>query len=74
MAVYTKLSSRNITNLLSQYNIGSLISFKGIEEGVENTNYLIETTNGLYILTLYESRTDDNDLPFFFRSYVSSKK
>ena len=65
MAVYTKLSSRNITNLLSQYNIGSLISFKGIEEGVENTNYLIETTNGLYILTLYESRTDDNDLPFF---------
>lgn len=50
---------------LENYDIGTLLSFKGIAEGVENSNFLLRTTAGTFILTLYEKRVDRDDLPFF---------
>lgn len=70
MAVYTVVPAEALSELLSRYDCGTLVSAKGIAEGVENSNYLVETT-GLdgkghrYILTLYEKRVDPADLPFF---------
>jgi len=65
MAVYTKLSDQNLKSFLQKYNLGNLLNYKGIMEGIENTNYLIETDKGKYILTVYEKRIDEKDLPFF---------
>lgn len=65
MAVYTIVEPDALDALISQYDIGSLLSCKGIAEGVENSNFLIETTQGHYILTLYEKRVQAGDLPFF---------
>jgi homoserine kinase type II len=65
MAVYTDLSDDDLQGLVALYAIGDLLSAKGIVEGVTNTNYLLVTTTGPYILTLYESRTNESDLPFF---------
>ncbi len=65
MAVYTEVSDEELITFLSNYDIGDLLSFKGIAEGVENSNYLIHTSKGAYILTLYEKRVDPDDLPFF---------
>ena len=65
MAVYTKVSAEEIDQFLKRYDVGTLISAKGIAEGVENSNYLIETTQDRFILTLYEKRVDPGDLPFF---------
>lgn len=65
MAVYTKVSAEEIERFLELYNVGALVSAKGIAEGVENSNYLIETTQSRFILTLYEKRVDPTDLPFF---------
>lgn len=65
MAVYTRVSSEEIAAFLERYDVGSLVSAKGIAEGVENSNYLIETTKDRFILTLYEKRVDPADLPFF---------
>ena len=65
MAVYTEVSDEALEAFLIRYDIGSLVSFKGIAEGVENSNYLVRTDKGAYILTLYEKRVDENDLPFF---------
>jgi len=65
VAVYTQVDSDALEAFLSLYNIGSLLSFKGIAEGVENSNYLLHTDAGTYILTLYEKRVDADDLPFF---------
>lgn len=65
MAVYTEVSDSALIEHLTKYDIGELVSFKGIAEGVENTNYLLTTTKGRYILTLYEARVDTDDLPFF---------
>ena len=65
MAIYTKLNKDNLKDFFSKYNLGKLISYKGIEEGIENTNYLIKTTEGKFILTIYEKRVQENDLPFF---------
>lgn len=65
MAVYTEVSDEALTAFLSAYEIGSLLSFKGIAEGVENTNFFLHTTAGSYILTLYEKRVREDDLPFF---------
>jgi len=66
MAVYTQVSTEEMAAFLHRYDYGTLISAKGIAEGVENSNYLIETTGGRFILTLYEKRVDIADLPFFF--------
>ncbi|GEO99152.1 homoserine kinase [Methylobacterium haplocladii] len=65
MAVYTEVSDEALTAFLSEYDLGSLLSYKGIAEGVENTNFFLHTTAGSYILTLYEKRVREEDLPFF---------
>ncbi len=65
MAVYTEVSDQALQSFLDTYNLGALHSCKGIAEGVENSNFLIATDAGQYILTLYEKRTNEADLPFF---------
>ena len=65
MAVYTNLNKENIKEILSNYSIGELKEFKGIEDGIENTNYFILADNKKYILTIYEKRVKAQDLPFF---------
>lgn len=65
MAVYTKVSAEEIDQFLTRFDVGTLVSVKGIAEGVENSNYLLETTQDKFILTLYEKRVDPADLPFF---------
>ena len=66
MAVYTQVSAEQLSELLARYDLGTLVSAKGIAEGVENSNYLIDTTKRRLFLTLYEKRVDSADLPFFF--------
>ena len=65
MAVYTEVSDEALNAFVALYDIGGVVSFKGIAEGVENSNFLMRTTNGQFILTLYEKRVDAADLPFF---------
>ncbi len=65
MAVYTEVSDDDLAGFVAGYDVGHLTSFKGIAEGVENTNYLVQTDRGRFILTLYEKRVDPGDLPFF---------
>ena len=65
MAVYTKLSETRLKEFFSKYNLGELINYKEIKEGIENTNYSIQTEKGKFILTLYEKRVEEKDLPFF---------
>ena len=65
MAILTKFKKNNIEEILSKYLVGKLISFEGILEGVENTNYYLVTENKKYILTVYEKRIKNEDLPFF---------
>jgi len=65
MAVYTHITDDDLAAFLTQYEIGELTSFSGIAEGVENTNFLVRTTMGTHILTLYEKRVELADLPFF---------
>jgi len=65
MAVYTDVPFEELERFLTQYDIGEPTSFKGIAEGVENSNYFLRTASGAYILTLYEKRVRAKDLPFF---------
>jgi homoserine kinase type II len=65
MAVYTDISEGELAAFLADYGIGELMSYKGIAEGVENSNFLLHATSGAYILTLYEKRVNRDDLPFF---------
>jgi homoserine kinase type II len=65
MAVYTDVTADDLTDFLSRYRIGELRSYKGIAEGVENSNFLLHTSDGNFILTLYEKRVAAGDLPFF---------
>ena len=65
MAVYTKLDKKDIEEILSNYSIGELNSFEGIQEGIENTNYYLSIEKKKFILTIYEKRVDPKDLPFF---------
>jgi homoserine kinase type II len=65
MAVYTDVAADELADYLSQYDIGELMSYKGIAEGVENSNFLLHTSRGSFILTLYEKRVAKSDLPFF---------
>ena len=65
MAVYTDVAADELADYLSQYDIGDLMSYKGIAEGVENSNFLLHTSRGSFILTLYEKRVSKGDLPFF---------
>ena len=65
MAVYTKISKNDIISIDRKFNLGKIISFRGIKKGIENTNYLIRTKNNKYILTIFEKRVQKKDLPFF---------
>jgi homoserine kinase type II len=65
MAVYTDVSFEELENFLKAYDLGSAHVFKGIAEGVSNSNYYLQTDKGAFILTLYESRVEADDLPFY---------
>src|SRR5579872_6516863 len=65
MAVYTDVAVEDLSPFLALYDIGELLSYKGIAEGVENSNFLVHSSRGNYILTLYERRVAEKDLPFF---------
>jgi homoserine kinase type II len=65
MAVYTEVTDADVDAFLAAYDLGEVVSLKGIAEGVENSNFLLGTTTGSYILTLYEKRVAREDLPFF---------
>jgi homoserine kinase type II len=66
LAVYTQLGPEDVAPLLARYDAGDLVSLKGIAEGVQNSNFFVETTKSRFILTLYEERVDPVDLPFFY--------
>jgi homoserine kinase type II len=65
MAVYTDVAEGDLEAFLRQYDVGRLMSYKGIAEGSENSNYVLHTETGPFILTLYERRVEERDLPFF---------
>jgi homoserine kinase type II len=65
MAVYTEVTDEALGGFLADYDLGRVTSFKGIAEGVENSNFLLRTEKGQFILTLYEKRVNEGDLPFF---------
>ena len=67
MAVYTKINQTEIKIIENKFNIAKILSFSGIKKGIENTNYLIRTKKGKYILTIFEKRVDAKDLPFFMK-------
>ncbi len=75
MAVYTDVSDEDIARFVAEYDIGNVISFKGIAEGVENTNFLLQTDQASFILTLYEKRVNPDDLPFYLglMNHLSAK-
>src|SRR5437879_9022895 len=65
MAVYTDVVVDELAAFLGAYELGELLAYKGIAEGVENSNFLVHTSRGYFILTLYEKRVAAKDLPFF---------
>ena len=65
MAVYTDITDEDLAGLLADFDLGAALSLKGVAEGVSNSNFLLETETGRYILTVYEARTREADLPFF---------
>jgi homoserine kinase type II len=65
MAVYTEVNDADLARFLSDYDLGQVLALKGIAEGVENSNYFLHAERGYFILTLYEKRVDERDLPFF---------
>ncbi len=74
MAIYTKISSKDILLIEKNYNLGKIVSFKGIKKGIENTNYLLKTKDKKFILTLFEKRVQKKDLPFFMMLMDKLKK
>ena len=74
MAVYTRLDEEDVREILSKYSLGELEKFEGIEEGIENSNFLISVNKKKYILTIYEKRVKESDLPFFSELMVSLNK
>ena len=65
MAVYTDITDAELEGFMAGFDLGQPLAFKGIAEGVSNSNFLLETDSGRYILTVYEARTNEKDLPFF---------
>ncbi|MCI0736461.1 MAG: homoserine kinase [Beijerinckiaceae bacterium] len=65
MAVYTEVNEADLASFLGDYDLGHVLALKGIAEGVENSNYILHVESGYFILTLYEKRVDEIDLPFF---------
>ena len=74
MAVYTKFNQNEMEEILSNYNLGNLELFKGIQEGIENTNYFLSINKKKFILTVYEKRVKSKDLPFFSNLMTSLNK
>jgi len=75
MAVYTKVTFAEAEDFLKNYNIGSLTGLEGITQGVENTNYFLDTDQGRFVLTIFEKRVNEEDLPYFlgFSEHLSNK-
>lgn len=67
MAVYTKINKKNLTYINGKFKSKKFISFKGIKQGIENTNYLLRTKNEKFILTIFEKRVSKKELPFFMK-------
>ena len=67
MAVYTKINKESISYLNKKFDIEKFVSFQGIKQGIENTNYFLKTKNRKYILTIFEKRVSNKELPFFMR-------
>jgi homoserine kinase type II len=67
MAVYTKINKKDIFIINNQFKIDEIISFKGIKKGIENTNYLLKTKNSRFILTIFEKRVSNKEIPFFMK-------
>ncbi|MFI4966750.1 MAG: phosphotransferase, partial [Caulobacterales bacterium] len=65
MAVYTDITDEELAGLLADFDLGRALSLKGVAEGVENSNFLLETEAGRFFLTVYERRVRAGDLPFF---------
>lgn len=74
MAVYTQISDEALESLTNRFDLGSLVMVKGIAEGVENSNFLVETTRGRFVLTLYERRVKAEDLPYFMELLTHLKQ
>ena len=76
MAVFTSIDKLTIKSLLENYKIGEIIDFEGILEGIDNTNYKLKTTKNYYILTIFEKRVQEKDLPFYIslQNHLSNKK
>ena len=72
MAVHTELSEANINKILKNYQLGKLIKFTGIKEGIENTNYLLRTKNKNFVITIFEKRVDIKQIPFYFEVMTNS--
>ena len=67
MAVHTHLSEKDIIKIISKYDIGELKLFSGIKEGIENTNYLVQTQQGSFVLTIFEKRLRKSKLPYILK-------
>ena len=67
MAVYTKINNKDLTTINKQYKTKKFVSFKGIKKGIENTNYLLNSKNEKYILTIFEKRVSKKEIPFFMK-------
>ena len=67
MAVYTKINKKNLSYINNKFRSKKFISFKGIKQGIENTNYLLRTKNEKFILTIFEKRVSKKELPFFMK-------
>ena len=67
MAVYTKINKEVISIINSKFDIEKIVSFQGIEKGIENTNYLLKSKNKKFILTIFEKRVSQKEIPFFMK-------
>ena len=67
MAVYTKINKKDISYINKKFNDEKFLSFKGIKQGIENTNYLLKSKNKKFILTIFEKRVSKNEIPFFMK-------
>ena len=67
MAVYTKINKKDIVLINNQFEIEKIIHFEGIKKGIENTNYLLKTKKNKFILTIFEKRVSDKEIPFFMK-------
>ena len=67
MAVYTKINKKDISYINKNFEIEKIINFKGIKQGIENTNYLLRSKNKKFILTIFEKRVSQKEIPFFMK-------